>query len=161
VLRTQERQQDKMASFKLFFLALAFVAISHTLATPMADASVDMENLMAEMSEHMKSPMAEMSEDMAEDNEFDADDVTGNPIPLGTTEKYESAAEESDDEGFTGNPIPLGTTAKDESAAEESAAEERQRVTCIYYYWYGRWCKLCFWCVRFGNYSRCYYRRYC
>jgi len=103
-----------MASFKLFFLALAFVAISYTWA----------------------SPMAELSLDMAEAAESAADDVTGNPIPLGTTEKYESAA-------------------------EESGAEERQSSACIFYYWYGRTCRLCFWCRRFGSYSRCYYRSYC
>merc|ERR1719470_427166 len=96
-------------------------------------------------------PMAEHDESAADERQG----ITGNPIPLGTTEKYESAADER--QGITGNPIPLGTTEKDESSADE----RQTTLGCIQYHWFGKTCRLCFWCIRSGNISRCYWATYC
>jgi len=91
------------------------------------------------------SKSAEMSVDLER-----GDNTTGVPIPL----KMEEA--DAEDKTTTGVPIPLGL-----EEADAETAEERQSSACIYYYWYGRYCRLCFWCIRYGSYSRCYYRSYC
>merc|ERR1712126_99678 len=95
-----------MIFFKFLFLTMAFVVMGHIAATPLA-------------------------------------------------EHDESAANER--QGITGNPIPLGTTEKDESSADE----RQTTLGCIQYHWFGKTCRLCFWCIRSGNISRCYWATYC